>query len=157
MGSWDQHPFWLQDPVVLGWIQKCCEAAAAPGNEGQRLSWRAAKQQLWPASKENEFAALRISQFSDDIAALPEEELQARHESEYLQPCWVLKTGPHATMSDGKKMPSPSGLVKKKSNHRFAMEQIGCCCCWKKPNFAAVSDVTGVLRGSRLSMNTCTT
>lgn len=45
---------------------------------GERRDWALARAEIWPPSDENQYAVLRLSRYSDTVAALPEEELQVR-------------------------------------------------------------------------------
>lgn len=61
------------------WLKRAC-TEATEGPTAQLLSdFECARQQAFPASDDNAYRHLRVSDFSDAVAALPPEELQVTH------------------------------------------------------------------------------
>ena len=64
----------LQNPVILQWLLHACQAVL---EDKKALSEAATGHRLqWPASSENSWQHLRLAAYSDNEAALPQEELQ---------------------------------------------------------------------------------
>ena len=60
---------------MLKWLKRCCQKATAPAEKQQVLDWEAMRPKLWAPDETNHFAHLRLSDFSDEVAALPPGEM----------------------------------------------------------------------------------
>ncbi|EFN53652.1 hypothetical protein CHLNCDRAFT_136380 [Chlorella variabilis] len=74
-----QHLLWKAQPIQ-DWLRSAClHAATAPPSELPdglaAADWACVREQAWPAGTENEYAHLRLHDFSDAVARLPAEEI----------------------------------------------------------------------------------
>ena len=60
---------------MLNWLKQCCQAATQKGEEQQLQDWNATRKEWWPPENTNKHSSLRLSDFTDDVAALPPGEL----------------------------------------------------------------------------------
>ena len=54
----------------------CTIAAQAPAEE--RSNWECVREEMFPVSDQNQYRHLRVADFSDNVSALPPEELQVQ-------------------------------------------------------------------------------
>lgn len=59
----------------MGWLKQCCKEALAPENLTDLKDMEATRKEWWPPSETNEYSHLRLSDFTDEVAALPPGEL----------------------------------------------------------------------------------
>ena len=60
---------------MLNWLKQCCKAATQAGEQQQLQDWEATRKEWWPSESKNHHSSLRLSNFTDDVAALPPGEL----------------------------------------------------------------------------------
>ena len=70
------HPLWSSPDALAGLAAAAASAADAAAN-GSAAPWAAAADAAWPRGAPDAFAHLRTADFSDAVAALPEDEVAA--------------------------------------------------------------------------------
>lgn len=60
---------------MLKWLKQCCKAATQPEEQQQLRDWEATRKEWWPRESVNAYSRLRLSDFTDDVAALPPGEI----------------------------------------------------------------------------------
>ncbi len=68
----------LQATGAQGWLKKGCRAAIAAAAVGRAANWDAVRADTFPPSSENMYGDLRLIDFSDRVAAIPQEEARVR-------------------------------------------------------------------------------
>lgn len=63
---------------MLNWLKQCCKAATQPEERQQLRDWEATRRAWWPVDRVNNYNRLRLSNFTDDVAALPPGEIPVR-------------------------------------------------------------------------------
>ena len=67
----------LQAHDVQRLLKDACNLAVqAPAEE--RANWACVREEMFPASDQNQYRHLRVADFSDNVSALPPEELQVQ-------------------------------------------------------------------------------
>ena len=65
-----------QNAEAQAWLRGACDAASAGPLAGEAGTYAAARVEAFPADAANAYRHLRVHEFSDTVAALPQEELQ---------------------------------------------------------------------------------
>ena len=63
---------------VQAWLKEGCRAAIAAAKDGKAANWDAVRADTFPPSSENMYGDLRLIDFSDRVAAIPQEEARVR-------------------------------------------------------------------------------
>ncbi len=58
------------------WLKRACDRASDPAHSEAAADWAAVRAEVFPASPENEYRHLRVTDFSDAISRLPPDEMQ---------------------------------------------------------------------------------
>lgn len=72
----------LQVTGVQAWLKDGCRAAIAAAKAGKAANWDAVRADTFPPSSENMYGDLRLIDFSDRVAAIPQEEARVRPPSQ---------------------------------------------------------------------------
>lgn len=65
----------MQESKIHTWLFRCCKEAVESSQEQAVKDWMATRKEWWPPSKTNDYSRFRLSDFTDDVAALPQDEL----------------------------------------------------------------------------------
>ncbi len=63
---------------MLEWLKQSCKAAVSKENLPDLPDWEATRREWWPPETTNRYSVLRLSDFTDDVAALPPGEVPVR-------------------------------------------------------------------------------
>ncbi|KAK9851873.1 hypothetical protein WJX84_005125, partial [Apatococcus fuscideae] len=76
----ERHHLLWKATAVQAWLKEGCRAAIAASADGQASNWAAVRAETFPPSSENMYGDLRLIDFSDRVAAIPQEEARAAME-----------------------------------------------------------------------------